>query len=173
MNHLPIEKKIQVLNALVEGNSIRRIVRMLDVHKTTFLRILKVAGELASEVLDRKLINLKSKFVQCDEIWGYVCKKQKNCSRIEKRIGEVEDQYIFVAMDSDTKLVINQLIGKRTAENTNGFIKDLRYRSPRIFQLSTDKFPAYREAVTNTFGIVIDYGTVHKHYSEEILTEKK
>ncbi|MGD8306639.1 MAG: helix-turn-helix domain-containing protein [Ignavibacteria bacterium] len=173
MNHLPIEKKIQVLNALVEGNSLRSITRMLGVHKTTILRILKEAGELASEVLDREIVNLKCKFVQCDEIWCYVYKKQKNCSDLEKRIGEYGDQYTFVAMDSDSKLIISHLVGKRIRGNTHSFIRDLRYRIPQNFQLSTDQFTQYREAVPNVFGIDIDYGTVHKHYTEEFITEKR
>ena len=63
-NNLPIEKKVQILNALVEGNSICRIVRMLDVHKGAVLRLVSEAGQRASEVLDREIVNLKSQFVQ-------------------------------------------------------------------------------------------------------------
>ncbi|MCH7965090.1 MAG: IS1 family transposase [Bacteroidetes bacterium] len=173
MNQLPIEKKIQVLNALVEGNSIRSIVRMLDVHKTTILRILNEVGELASEILDREVVNLKCKYVQCDELWCYVTKKQKNCTRMEKQIGEVGDQYIFVAMDSETKLIISHKVSKRNTENATALIRELNYRIPKIFQLSTDQFFGYKEAVSNIFGIDIDFGTVHKHYSEEVITEKR
>ena len=173
MNQLPTEKKIQVLNALVEGNSIRSIVRMFDVHKTTVLRILKEAGELASEVLDREIVNLKSKFVQCDEIWAYVAKKQKNCTPQEKALGEFGDQFVFVALDSDSKLVISHIVGKRTTTNAHHIMRDLNYRIPHIFQLSTDQFPAYKEAVSNTFGVDIDFGMVHKHYSEDVTSEKR
>jgi len=112
-NNLPMEKKVQILNTLVEGNSICSIVRMLDVHKGAVLRLLREAGVRAAEVLDRECVNLQSRFVQADEIWVFVQKKQKQCSEEEKRIGEVGDQYVFVAFDSDTKLVITHLIGKR------------------------------------------------------------
>lgn len=173
MNQLPTEKKIQILNALVEGNSIRSIVRMFDIHKTTVLSILKEAGELASEVLDKEIVNLKCKFVQCDEIWAYVYKKQKNCTSIEKRSGEFGDQYIFVAMDSDSKLVISHIVGKRTTAKAHSLMRELNYRIPHIFQLSTDQFPAYKEAVSNTFGVDIDYGMVHKQYSEDVISEKR
>ena len=43
-NNLPMEKKVQILNALVEENSICSIVRMFDVHKGAVLRLLREAG---------------------------------------------------------------------------------------------------------------------------------
>jgi IS1 family transposase len=173
MNILPTEKKIQVLNALVEGSSVCSIVRMTGVNKRTVLRILKEAGRQAQEVLDRELVNLKCRFVQMDEIWGYVGKKQKQCTEEEKRQGELGDQYTFVAMDSETKLVISSLVGKRILENATEIIKDLQFRIPNRFQLSTDAFSAYNEAVDSVFGEDIDYGQVHKNYQEEFKTEKR
>lgn len=172
-NNLPMEKKLQILNALVEGNSICSIVRMLDVHKGAVLRLLREAGQLATEILDKELVNLKCRFVQCDEIWCYVAKKQKQCTEEEKKIGEVGDQYVFVAFDSDTKLVITHLIGKRTQENATAFMKDLNFRIPTRFQLSTDAFNGYFGAVDSVFGADIDFGVIHKTYSDEIKTEKR
>jgi len=49
------------------------------------------------------MVNLESKFVQVDEIWTYVGKKQKQLTLLDSE--ELGDQYVFVAMDSDTKLV--------------------------------------------------------------------
>lgn len=37
MNVLPIEKKVLILSALVEGNSIRSIERMTGVHRDTIM----------------------------------------------------------------------------------------------------------------------------------------
>ena len=108
-----------------------------------------------------------------DEIWSFVQKKQKVCTEEEKQIGTVGDQYIFVAMDSDTKLVISSLVGKRTLENAVKIIKDLQFRINNRFQLSTDSFSAYSEAVDRIFGEDIDYGQVHKQYAEEFKTEKR
>ena len=70
MNQLSYEKKIQILNALVEGNSLRSITRMLDVHRTTVMRVLIEAGDLARTLLNERVRNLKCNYVQCDEIWG-------------------------------------------------------------------------------------------------------
>jgi IS1 family transposase len=173
MNTLPIEKKTLVLNSLIEGNSIRSTVRLAGVNKKTVMRLLVEAGAMAQEVLDRELVNLQCKFVQMDEIWSYVQKKQKQCTDEEKAYGKVGDQYVFVAMDSDSKLVISSLVGKRSLENAKTIIKDLQFRVINRFQLSTDAFTAYNEAVDSVFGEDIDYGQVHKNYAEEFKTEKR
>ena len=157
-HYLPIEKKILILNSLVEGNSICSTVRMTGVHKLTILRLLCEAGERAQEILDREMVNLECKYIQVDEIWNFVFKKQKQCTEEEKRIGEVGDQYVFVAMDSQSKIVPSFLIGKRSQHFALQMMKDLQYRIKNRFQLSTDSFKGYPGAVDEVFGDEIDFG---------------
>ena len=45
MNVLKSEKKLAVLSALVEGNSVRSVSRMTGVHKTTILKLLVEVGK--------------------------------------------------------------------------------------------------------------------------------
>lgn len=85
MNTLPIEKKTLVLNSLVEGNSIRSTVRLTGVSKKAVMRLLVEAGEQAKEVLDSQLVNIKSRYVQVDEIWTYVGKKQAHLTKKTQR----------------------------------------------------------------------------------------
>lgn len=40
MNKLDREKQIQIVSALVEGNSLRSVVRMTGVHRTTIQHLL-------------------------------------------------------------------------------------------------------------------------------------
>ena len=58
-------------------------------------------------------------------------------------------------------------------ENAIGFMKDLNFRIATMFQLSTDAFNGYFEAVNSVFGADINYGMIHKTYSDEIRTEKR
>ena len=99
MNNLPLSKKTLILSHLVEGISVRSIERLTGVHRDTILRLQLEAGTKAQDILDSQLVNLKSNFVQIDEIWTYVSKKQKNLSMENFDIG---DQYVFVAIDSET-----------------------------------------------------------------------
>jgi IS1 family transposase len=171
MNRLPLEKQALVLNSLIEGNSIRSTVRMTGVNKKTVMRLLLEAGELAQEILDRQLVNIQSNFIQVDEIWTYVGKKQKQMKPFDSE--ELGDQYVFVAMDAETKLVPSFLVGKRNEINSLSMMKELQYRITNRFQLTTDAFAPYFNAVDSVFGEDVDYGQIHKEYREDNKGEKR
>ncbi len=61
MNTLSIEKRKQVLNALVEGNSIRSIERMTGVHRDTIMRLLVKTGNTCEKVMNEKMRNFHPK----------------------------------------------------------------------------------------------------------------
>jgi IS1 family transposase len=172
-NILPIEKKILVLSLLTEGQSIRATQRITGVDQNTIMSLLVKAGQKAQEILDREMVNLECKYIQVDEIWNFVFKKQKQCTAEEKRIGEVGDQFVFVAMDSESKIVPSFLIGKRSQHFALQMMKDLQYRIKNRFQLSTDSFKGYPGAVDEVFGDEIDFGMVHKEYRDGERGEKR
>ena len=165
MNVLPAEKKALILTHLVEGSSIRSIERITGVTKRAITRVLVEYGEKAREIQEREMVNLQSNFIQVDEIWTYVGKKQKQLTPLDSE--ELGDQYVFVAMDSETKLVPSFLVGKRNLDNSLEIMKDLQYRITNKFQLTTDAFAPYFNAVDTVFGEDIDYGQIHKEYREE------
>lgn len=114
-NNLTLEKKALVLTHLVEGLSIRSIERITGITKRAITRVLVEYGEKAREIQDSEIMNLKSNFVQVDEIWTYVGKKQKQLKPFDSE--ELGDQYVFVAMDAETKLVPSFSVGKRNQIN--------------------------------------------------------
>ncbi len=58
MNVLPLEKQIQIVNALVEGNSIRSTARMIGVEHKTVMRVLLRVGKKCQRLLDEKMRGL-------------------------------------------------------------------------------------------------------------------
>jgi transposase-like protein len=108
------------------------------------MRVLVEAGERAQEIMDERMIRISSKQIQVDEIWTYVQKKQKRVRVLDPM--EYGDQYVFVAMDADTKLVPLFMVGKRDGESARSFMYELADRIPNRFQLSTDAFSAYPDA---------------------------
>ena len=165
MNQLNIEKQIMIAQLLVEGSSIRSIERITKVHRDTIMRLGIKLGEIAKEYSDNYLKNIKCNQLQVDEIWCYVGKKKKNLTHTEKREGELGDQYIFVALDAETKLIPHYEIGKRTLDTTINFLEEVRRRINTRFQLSTDSFRAYAFAVDLVFGSKVDYAQLHKVYA--------
>ena len=71
MNTLATEKKLAVISALLEGNSVRSIERMTGVHRDTICRLLVQVGDHCSEIMDASMRNLRCQYVQADEIWCY------------------------------------------------------------------------------------------------------
>jgi len=170
MNTLPLGKKALVLSLLTEGQSIRATSRVTGVDQNTIMSLLAKTGEKARDLHDRMMQNLQCKRVQCDEVWAFCGKKEKNVKDGEE--SQYGDFYTFIAMDADTKLVLCYRVGKRTAKLAESFINELSARVPVRFQLSTDAFVAYENAVDNAFGADIDYGQIHKEY-EEMSGEKR
>src|SRR5271168_850337 len=103
--YLPMEKAELVLKLLLEVNSVSSTERIADVHHTTILKLLVLAGERCEKLLGRKIRNVPVKDVQLDEIWGFCFKKQKAL-----RPGDdpnFGDAYTFVAIERGSKLVLN------------------------------------------------------------------
>ena len=78
MNRLPLEVRVRVLAALVEGNSIRGTCRMVGVAKGTVLRLLAEVGDACARYHDENVRGLTCVHVQCDEIWSYCFAKERN-----------------------------------------------------------------------------------------------
>jgi IS1 family transposase len=165
MNRLDKAKQLQVVSALVEGNSIRATVRMTGVSKNTIAKLLVELGEACSEYLNKTLVNLSCKRVQVDEIWSFVGAKQKNVTpeMAAKRV--CGDAWTFVAIDADTKLVISWLVGGRDAGFATDFLQDVAARLANRIQLTTDGHNMYLKAVANTtFEEGIDFAQLVKYY---------
>ena len=169
MNRLKKEKELAIVSALVEGVSIRSIERMTGVHRDTIMRLLNRVGERCSRLLDQHMIGFHSRHIQVDEIWTFCKKKEQRLSDTERLNPELGDQYVFVAIDADTKLVPTFTVGKRDSENAHQFMLELRERlngNGRI-QMTTDGFRAYLTAVENAFGADVDYAQLIKLYGAE------
>ena len=76
---------MQVVRALVEGNSIRSTVRLTGVSKNTVIKLLLDLADACAAYRDSSVRNLKVRRLQCDEIWQYVGSKAKN-TRPEKKV---------------------------------------------------------------------------------------
>lgn len=165
-NNLPVSKQIAVLSSLTEGVSVRATSRLTDVSQPTILSLLVRAGEGCAKLHDSLMQNLPCERLECDEIWSFIGKKQKNV-REDEDPAEVGDAWVFVAIDADTKLVPSYLVGKRTAEDTGKFINDLKARLSKRVQLSTDGLSVYVDAIDNAFGCDVDYAMIVKSYESE------
>lgn len=164
MNKLSIEKRAQILNLLVEGNSMRSTSRIADVSINTVTKLLVDVGASCLEYQNQAIRNIKSKRVQCDEIWSFCYAKEKNVAPADKGVLGHGDVYTWTAIDADTKLAITWLVGRRDYEYAEAFIADLAGRLAGRIQLTTDGHGPYIGAVEKVFGGAIDYAMLVKVY---------
>jgi IS1 family transposase len=166
MNRLSLARRTQVISALVEGNSIRSTERMTDTHRDTIMRLMVEVGTGCAWLHHEQMRNLDCQHIQCDEIWTFCRVKQARIPRYTSRI-DVGDQWTFVAIDPDTKLIPAYRVGKRTRQNAVAFMTDLSRRLSNRVQLSTDSMTTYVDAVERAFGADVDYGQIVKFYDAE------
>jgi IS1 family transposase len=173
MNRLDKAKQMQVVRALVEGNSIRATVRMTGVAKNTVAKLLVELGAACSAYMNKTLVNLPCKRVQCDEIWSFVGAKQKNVTPARAAKGHAGDVWTWVAMDADTKLICSWLVGSRDTSCAVEFMRDLKGRLANRVQLTTDGFKPYLVAVEDAFGADVDYAMLVKIYGDTSEGQKR
>jgi len=165
MSTLSMDKQRAAIQALIEGNSTRSTERMIGVHRDTIMRLMTRVGNGCARFLNEQIKNVRASKVQVDEIWTYVFKKQARITTDESMAG-IGDQYVFVGIDADTKLVISHLVGKRDAASAYYFMQDLKDRLATRVQLTTDGFKPYINAVEDTFGPDVDYAQLVKIYGQ-------
>jgi IS1 family transposase len=173
MNRITNERRVQVIQALCEGNSIRSTARIAGVAINTVIKLLSQLGSACLDYQDERMRNLPCKKLQCDEIWSFVYAKAKNVPDDKRGTFGYGDVWTWTAIDAETKLVPCWHVGSRDSQDAFVFMKDLSLRLRSRVQLTTDGHRAYIEAVDEAFGADIDYATLQKLYGTEPGGEKR
>jgi hypothetical protein len=118
MNRVPLARRVQIINCLVEGNSIRSTERMTGTHRDTICRLLVEVGTGCAKLMNEQMRELPCRRMEVDEIWAYVGKKQRHMTPLDdpRRVG---DQYTFVALAAGTVPLIFLPSRAREGRNEN------------------------------------------------------
>jgi hypothetical protein len=66
------------------------------------------------------------------------------------------DQWDFVALDPDSRLVLSVLVGKRLQDNAEMLLEDVKKRLDGVPELiSSDEWPGYPEVIREVFGVEV------------------
>ncbi|MGH9687158.1 MAG: IS1 family transposase [Candidatus Acidiferrales bacterium] len=173
MNRLSETERVQVIAALVEGNSIRATVRMTGVAKNTVVKLLAEVGTACAEYQDKAFRNLPCRRIQADEIWSFCYAKQDNLPDDKRGRFGFGDVWTWTAICADTKLVPSWLVAGRDASAAYAFMHDLAGRLRNRVQLTTDGHRVYLNAVESAFGSEIDYAMLVKTYGSDPQAEAR
>ncbi len=164
-NVLPKDKQIAVIAGLAEGSSLRALTRITGIHRTTIMNLAMRVGRGCARLLDEKMRDLTCNYLEFDEIWGFIGKKEKH--RRETDDPTLGDVWTFCAIDAETKIVPAFKVGKRDHYTANAFVSDVASRLKNRPQISSDGLRAYVEAVENAFGMNVDFGMIIKNYGAD------
>jgi transposase-like protein/IS1 family transposase len=164
---LPVERALLVLHLLTEGCSVRSIERITGTEKRTILRLLVQVGQGCERLLPELVAGAAVKDVQADEVWGYIRCKEKTKERNKITDPEAGDAYCFIGLERHSKLVLAWHLGRRTSWDTHDFMAKLSAATAGGFQLTTDGFNAYPDAVEFNFGARVDYAMLVKEFGSE------
>jgi hypothetical protein len=114
MNRTPLARRNQTSTVWLKANSIRSTERMTNTHRDTIMRLMVEVGSGCAALANDQMRDLSCQRIQVDEIWSYVGKKQMHLQPGDDR-RRLGDQWTFVALDPDTKLVPAYRVGKRRA----------------------------------------------------------
>ena len=160
-----VDKAMLVINALLEGMSIRACERLFNMNRDTIDKLILVVGEKCQNFMDHNIQDVYCSDIQIDEIWSFVGMKQKQARKQDDRT--MGDSWTYVAVDRETKLVPCHLVGRRDQEDTELFLgklsKAIDVEQP--FQVSTDGWAAYRYGVPFNLGSQCNFGMLIKKYA--------
>lgn len=155
------------VKVLVEGNSVRAAERIAEVHRDTILHLVSVIGTRCARLMEEKIKGISVGFIEADEIWGFVQKKEGRKGEDEAENTKIGDAYTFVAIEANTKLVLCYQLGRRDIETALKFTEKLQRATDGRFQLTTDGLRAYIYAIEETFGSDVDYAQLIKKYQSD------
>ena len=163
MNRLSTEKRAQIVGMIVEGNSIRSITRMTGVCQEAITKLLCDLGKACADHHNATIRGIRSRHIQCDEVWSFCYAKAKNVP-VQKHGTGAGDVWLWTGIDADTKLILSYLCGGRDADWATQFMEDLASRVATRIQITTDGLKAYAVAVEGAFGMDVDYAMLIKLY---------
>ncbi|HEV2232640.1 MAG TPA: IS1 family transposase [Terriglobia bacterium] len=151
------------IQLLLEGNSIRSTQRITGLDKNTILKAMMLAGNRCDDLAQEMIRNVPVSEIQADEIWSFIGKKQKKVQASDD--STLGDAYTFVGIERNSKLVLAWHLGRRTKRDTEAFTEKINQVAAGKFQMTTDGFSAYRDAVSLSLGTRVDFAQLVKVYA--------
>lgn len=159
------EQTAQLIGLLCEGVSVRAAERLTGLGQRTILRLLVDLGAGCERLLEEKIKDVQVKDVEADELWSYIyC---NNATKERKKIDNPDagDAYCYLGIEKNTGLVLTFHLGRRNSWDAHDFIVKLSNATAGTFQLSTDGFAGYPNAVEFAFGARVNYAQVVKEFA--------
>ncbi len=159
------DRKVAIIHALCNGMSLRAASRTFNTHRTAIQNLLVRVGANCERLMAEHMRNVDSRYLELDELWTFCGRKERRLTPEQKLNPGLGDQYVFIAIDRETKVIPAWALGKRTNQTALEFLWRLKGSLNGCRpQISTDEWRGYEDTIEQVFGVDVDFGTVHKEY---------
>jgi hypothetical protein len=162
MIKLSLEKQVQIINLLVNGNSLRAASRITGASINTVTKVLLEVGKACQDFHNETVKEVLTKAIHCDEIWSFVPAKKNTPEEMRD-----DDVWTWTGIDPDTKLIVSWLVGDRSVDTAEIFIQDIAYRLRNRVQLKTDEHKVSLISIGNVFANDLDFTQLKKLYGDQ------
>jgi transposase-like protein/IS1 family transposase len=152
---LPEDKLVAIAEHLANGVACRATARLCGVGLNTVLRFTQRFGKHAEGFHDLKVRGIEPRQIQPDEAWAFVGKKDKNGKPLDPKDAEQGSYWDHVIYDSDSKLIVSLVVGRRNADTVVQVFTDFYERTngclPEL--ITTDEYAVYETVILDTYGV--------------------
>lgn len=170
---IPMEKAVTALHLLLEGNAVASVERVTGLHKRTILNLLVLAGDKCERLMEKMIKGVQVKDVCIDEIWSYVKCHDRWKSRKNITDETAGSKWTYIALESNTKVVLAYHVGERDESDTIQFAEKLREATSGEFQVSADGWGCYPFALSLTVGDRASFAQQIKTYANNDETDTR
>jgi len=159
------ERKVAIITALCNGMSLRAASRTFNTHRTAIQNLLVRVGQNCERLMAEHMRNIDCRYLELDELWTFCGRKERRLTPEQRLNPNLGDQYLFIAIDRESKAIPAWALGKRTTGTALEFLRRLKGAlNGRRPQVSADEWWGYWETIEQVFGADVDFATIHKEY---------
>jgi hypothetical protein len=155
MNKIPLDKKVQIIQCLVNGTSLKETSIVADVSINTVTKLQMELGRACltfHENMVKSLVTTKE--VLCQFIWSFA-----NLAIQEEHDAENEaaaDYWTWVAQDNENRLIISFSVSPGNIDSALAILKDVRLRVDTNYEVLTKGPASFVEAAKETLSKEIE-----------------
>jgi IS1 family transposase/transposase-like protein len=145
---IDLDRVATIVKCLVDGMGVRATGRITDTDHHTIMDLLVLIGDRCKRFLEAKCVSLIVNDVEVDELWSFVRCKEKTRQMRMLPLATFGDQYCFVGLEANTKLILAWHLGNRELGSGRRFIEKLaRACATTGFHIATDGWTNYKTLI--------------------------
>lgn len=170
MYQLSLQKRVLIVQCLVDCVSVRATARIANVSINTVAKLQRELGAVCEDFMETVFKNLPPTRLEVDEQWSFVRIKDHRLSEDRKDESDSGSVWLWTGICAQTRLMPVFHVGKRTSEDALQFMHKVRRCYKGRMTIISDGLNAYPEAVEQVFGRGVRFAQLVKSHKDKRFT---